>query len=284
MESKVRASFLPVLITYAVVVTAIALVAVAMGLPTKIWIPVGVAAAQIWLFFIRLYVAHVPRTSPGLMGFTLGIFGATMYSVWQSRQLGEASVGPLLAFVALAGWAAYVMWYSELKRDGARLKVGKKLIPLQFKTLEGQTITSAEWEGGKRLLVFYRGNWCPICKAQIVELAQFAEAFKKRGVAISVISPQPAARSVLLSQQVHGKLEFLVDENNQAAQALGLLQRGAVPSVFVPLGYLPDAPQPTAILIDAKRQVQWADLTDNYRLRPRPEDILAELDDKSTAK
>ena len=280
MESKLRASFLPILITYAIAVTTIGVLAVAMGLPTKIWIPVAVAAAQVWLFFLRLYVAHVPRTSPGLMGFTLGIFGATMYSVWQSRQLAEASVGPLLAFVALIGWAAYVMWYSELKRDGARIKAGKKLPTLPLITLEGKTITSAEWEGGKRLITFYRGNWCPICKAQIVELARFADEFKKRGVALTVISPQSAARSVMLSQQVQGKLEFLVDENNKAASILGIVQPGAVPSVFLPLGYLPDAPQPTTILLDAKGQVLWADLADNYRLRPRPEDILAELDGK----
>lgn len=36
--------------------------------------------------------------------------------------------------------------------------------------------------------------------------------------------------------------------------------------------------RPATFLIDRQGVVRWRDLTDNYRMRPRPEDLLAELD------
>ncbi len=36
--------------------------------------------------------------------------------------------------------------------------------------------------------------------------------------------------------------------------------------------------QPASFLIDASGLVRWRDITDNYRLRPQPETILAAID------
>jgi peroxiredoxin len=40
----------------------------------------------------------------------------------------------------------------------------------------------------------------------------------------------------------------------------------------------PPIAHPASFLIDANGVVRWRDLTDNYRLRPRPETILAAID------
>ncbi len=39
-----------------------------------------------------------------------------------------------------------------------------------------------------------------------------------------------------------------------------------------------DIARPASFLIDREGVVRWRDLTANYRIRPRPETILAELD------
>lgn len=40
----------------------------------------------------------------------------------------------------------------------------------------------------------------------------------------------------------------------------------------------PPIARPASLLIDANGVVRWRDLTDNYRLRPQPETILAQID------
>jgi len=37
--------------------------------------------------------------------------------------------------------------------------------------------------------------------------------------------------------------------------------------------------RPATFLIDAQGVVRWRELTDNYRLRPHPEEILARIDE-----
>jgi peroxiredoxin len=278
MENRIRPHFLPLLITYSVLVTGVASVAVLTGGPTAVWIPVAVAAAQVWLFFLRLHVAQVPRTTPGLLGITLGIFAATMYALYQGRNGGAGSVGPLLAFVSLGGWVGYVMWFSDLDRTTDRIKVGRRLPPLHLTDTAGATVILPLTDGGRNLIVFFRGNWCPICVAQLLELAGNSVAFTRRGVRVFAISPQPPARNVQMEARLNGKVTLLHDADNAVSAQLGLVQAGAVPSVYVPLGYLPDAPKPTVVVTDAKGQVVWCDQPENYRLRPRVEDILAELD------
>jgi peroxiredoxin len=39
-----------------------------------------------------------------------------------------------------------------------------------------------------------------------------------------------------------------------------------------------DIPRPAEILIDPTGTVRWVELTEDYRVRARPEDVLAELD------
>jgi len=278
MENKLRPHFLPLLITFTVLVSAVAAVAMLQGGPTTIWLPVAVAAAQVWLFFLWLHVAHVPRTSAGLMGVTLGVFGATMYALYQSRHGGSASVGPLLAFVSLGGWVAYVMWFSDLDRNTDRIKAGKRLPNLHLTDTKGQKVTLPPTDGSKAMLVFYRGNWCPICMAQLTDLAQHASEFSKRGISIYAISPQPLARNIQTEVRLQGRIHLLHDADNAVAHQLGLVQEGAVPSIYVPLGYLPDAPKPTMLITDANVQIILCDQPENYRLRPRIEEILEGLD------
>lgn len=280
MEDKLRPHFLPLLIAFTVSVSAASGVAMLQGGPSSIWLPVAVAAGQVWLFFLWLHVAHVPRTSPGLMGVTLGVFGATMYALYQSRNGGSASVGPLLAFVSLGGWVAYVMWYSDLDRSTDRIKAGKRLPTLHLTDTKGQKVTLPPTDGSKALLVFYRGNWCPICVAQLNELAQHAGEFSERGIAIYAISPQPLALTVQAEARLQGRINLLHDAENAASHRLGLVQEGAVPSIYMPLGYPPDAPKPTMLITDPKGQIIWCHQPENYRLRPRIDEIFEGLDEK----
>ena len=79
-----------------------------------------------------------------------------------------------------------------------------------------------------------------------------------------------------------------VDENAEVVRDLGLSYRILADPQLVAIDAFglrhdqgPDEPpiaRPASFLIDANGIVRWRDLTDNYRLRPDPETILAAID------
>lgn len=279
MENKLKSWFLTALVTYSVVVTLVGVYILANGLGERsIWLAVTMSAVQVAIYFARLYLVNVPRTSPGLAGFSMGIFAATLYSVYMSYQLQIASAAPLLAFIALCGWLAYVSWYSELgDRSKDKIKQGKKLTDIPLEDYDGNKLSSADWKGQRRLVIFYRGNWCPICTAQVNELGKFEKEFKELGVRITLISPQSHEKSRKHAKKVGMDYDFLVDVDNAAAKKLGILHEHGIPKGFEVLGYETNVPKPTTFVLDENGKVVFADLTTNYRIRTKPEDIIAAL-------
>ena len=279
MENRLKSWFLSSLVTFAVIVTFLGVYILSNGLGERsIWLAITVTAGQVVIYFARLYLVQVPRTSPGLAGFSVGIFAATLYSVYTSYQLQVASAAPLFAFVSLCGWLAYVSWYSELgDRSKDRIKLGKRLTDIPLEDYDGNKLSSADWKGQKRLVIFYRGNWCPICTAQVNELGKFDKQFKELGVRITLISPQSHEKSRKHAKKVGMDYDFLVDVDNQAAKKLGILHEHGVPKGFEVLGYETNVPKPTTFVLDESGKVVFADLTENYRIRTRPEDIIGAL-------
>ncbi|MCF8258978.1 MAG: peroxiredoxin family protein [Flavobacteriales bacterium] len=276
--NRLKSIFLPVFVAYSVIVMSVSALAVTGGGNLTIWVSVFAASAQVAVYFAWLYLTKVPRTSPGLMGFTVGIFAVTIYGVFASYDQQSPSAGPLLAFLVMVGWMGYVTWYSDLgDRSADRIVEGKKLPTIQLETMEGVKIGSDDWAGQKRLVIFYRGNWCPICTAQIGELTGFRTRFEELGVRITLISPQPQAKSHELAQREGMDFDFLSDPDNVAAKKLGILHEWGLPAGFEMFGYDRDVPKPTTFAIDGKGKVVYADLTTNYRVRPLPQEILKAL-------
>ena len=273
--NRLKPIFLTVFLAFSILTMAVAALTVTAGGNIAVWVSVFAAAAQVVAYFAWIFLANVPRTSPGLVGFTVGIFLATIYSVFTSYEQQVPSAAPLLAFVVMIGWMAYTTWYSELgDRTADRIKEDKRLPKINLQTIEGKAITSDEWLGTKRLVIFYYGNWCPICMGQLAELRKFAERFAENGVKITLVSPQPEANSRQLAEKYGPLMEFVVDKDSAAAKALGILHDAGVPAGLQMLGYDQDMPKPTAFILDEKGRMLYVDLPENYRVRPRPEDML----------
>ena len=273
--NRLKPIFLTVFLAFSILTMAVAALTVTAGGNIAVWVSVFAAAAQVVAYFAWIFLANVPRTSPGLVGFTVGIFLATIYSVFTSYEQQVPSAAPLLAFVVMIGWMAYTTWYSELgDRTADRIKEDKRLPKINLQTIEGKAITSDEWLGTKRLVIFYYGNWCPICMGQIAELRKFADRFAENGVKITLVSPQPEVNSRQLAEKYGPLMEFVVDKDSAAAKALGILHDAGVPAGLQMLGYDQDMPKPTAFILDEKGRVLYVDLPENYRVRPRPEDML----------
>ena len=81
---------------------------------------------------------------------------------------------PVLAGAFLLGfiWYAYSFAGFLGARPSPRLAPGQRLPDFVLRDAQGQAVTSAYLFKQPMVLIFYRGNWCPFCMAQVKELAQ----------------------------------------------------------------------------------------------------------------
>lgn len=264
----------------------------------ELWLGAALAALPLPLIAARLMLKPVARTSEYLplhsllmlVGVVLACQG--MYSnfvtSWELyRDIGGAlvsAVNPsmtntpgLVALFAAILFLLYLFWYSRYGRfSDARLDVGGKLPDFEITDLEGQKVRSADLLGAPAVFLFYRGNWCPLCMAQIDELVERYQELDRLGISVCLISSQPEARTRELAERHGVSFRFLVDEDNSAAESLGIAIAHGVPT-GISGGYDSDTVMPTVFVTTAGGTIVFSDQTDNYRVRPEPDIFLAIL-------
>ena len=142
--------------------------------------------------------------------------------------------------------------------------------------LDGNMVRSSEMLGAPAVFLFYRGNWCPICMAQIDELVARQADMQELGIVTCLISPQPEAASRQLAERHNVDFRFLVDRGNKAAELLEIAVKSGIP-LGMPGDYPPDTVMPTMFVTTAGGTIVFSDQTDNYRVRPEPDIFLAIL-------
>ena len=244
------------------------------------WGGVILAYAPFMLFISWLMVFRsIARTSsrfPILIALaSLGVIA----SVWGYLQ-GGSLVAPVLAVAGLIGFLVYDYWYSSFGRShSSQLSVGQALPAFELRNTGGEMISSASLTDKPTVWIFYRGNWCPLCMAQIKEVAAQYQQLDQLGARVALISPQPHELTVGLAKKFDVSFEFLTDEHNRAAHTLGIANAYGVPMGMQVLGYDSETVLPTVVITAAGGRILWADETDNYRMRPEPDlflDVLRE--------
>lgn len=236
------------------------------------WFGVVIAAMPFSIVIGRIMFANRPRTKAHFPASAIIAIGGTLMAVFGWTAQGAEIVAPILAATALSGLLAYDFWYSKLKRGTAsRITIGKALPDFVVKRVGGGILRPADLAGKPAILIFYRGNWCPLCMAQIRELAGEYNRLESLGVRVCLISPQPHTFSVDLAEKVGVNFEYFTDEDNMSARILGIESRNGIPIGMQLMGYSSHTVLPTVIITDAEGKVIWADQTDNYRVRPEPQ-------------
>jgi len=218
------------------------------------------------------------RTADNLPLLLFLSLAGTALVTWELYFEGTADMLALVcALTATAIIFLYVFWYSRFGRhENARLSVGNKLPEFEFSDLDGNVFRSAELVGSPAVLLFYRGNWCPLCMAQIGELVDRYQQMEDLGISVCLISPQSQGHSQALARKHKVPFRFLVDYENKVAESMDIAVKNGVPA-GVPGGYDPDTVMPTLIVTNAAGTIVFSDQTDNYRVRPEPDIFLAIL-------
>ena len=106
----------------------------------------------------------------------------------------------------------YVFWYSRFGRIAvAALSVGSKLPEFELQDTDGNSFRSADLLGAPAVIMFYRGNWCPLCMAQIKEIAARYQDMEAMGIHVALVSPQPDEHSRKLAAQYDVPFNVLID-------------------------------------------------------------------------
>lgn len=227
------------------------------------------------MFFVWVFAFRVARTGSMSVMMWLGPVLAALGMLITGVSLVEPWIWIL--GVGLGGALAYILWYSQYgKRDSAQLRVGFALPEVVFETDQGKAVSTSDFQG-PLLLMFYRGNWCPLCMAQIKEISAQYSALAQKGVQLLMISPQSHANTAALAQRFDVPMQFLVDKELRAAKLLGIEALAGLPVGLEALGYDSDTVLPTVVITDANKKIIFVDQTDNYRVRPEPQTFLQAL-------
>ena len=230
------------------------------------------------LFIGRLFVFKTARTLRNPLLVLLLILAGFSLEVYYFIVNGGAPDAMLLAGFSLILWLTYIFWYSAFpNRDSDLLKIGKTLASLNFIDQNGDTFSTENIKGKKLIYLFYRGNWCPLCMAQIKEISEQYRELHELGAEVLLISPQPHKFTVSLARKMDVPFKFLTDVEGRVAKQLGLYVKGGTPLGMEVFGFDSDTVLPTVVITDESGKILYTDQTDNYRVRPEPETFLAVL-------
>ena len=271
-----KSIYISTFVTWLAVMSVFAFIQIARGAePVLSWVGLALSAFAPLTFFIKAFLIKSPRTPRHPVGYSaLSGLGLAMTVVISSRYEQAAGLIHIWAGITVLAWLVYLRWYSVFRsRDAQLLKVGAQLPEFPLESLDGTSVSSKSFMSKPHLLLFYRGNWCPFCTAQIEELAAAYQQLERLGLAIVLISPQPAQKNQQLADRFQVPMVFMTDPGGKAAKQLGILHEWGTPMGLQVLGYESDSVLPTMVITDAGGRIVFSDQTDNYRVRPELADI-----------
>ncbi|MDX1669810.1 MAG: peroxiredoxin family protein, partial [Limnobacter sp.] len=233
---------------------------------TSGWLGVFVIALPNLYFFVWLFMGRVARTSRNMHLITaMNLLGYAM--VLTDANMDAQPIPLVWGTVLLISSLLYIHWYSHLgARENGLLEVGQKLPAFDLTDLQGNQVKSSHFNGQPYLLMFYRGNWCPLCMAQIREVAADYLELDRFGVKVALISPQPEKQTKALAERFEVPFEFYVDSDLKASKKLKIDAEKGLPFGFELLGYDSDTVLPTVLMINKNGRIIYSDQTSNYRV------------------
>jgi len=283
--NKLKSIFIGIYLMLAMVISITGIYQIIFSGLSLIWLGAILINLPITLFISRIMLfENVARTSahfPVLSLITLGgliLVLNDFYSLGLDALSNSEQTALLLSGISFVMYLLYNFWYSKLIRTAnQQLQNNKPLPSFYVMDINGKKFHSDDFRGQATILMFFRGNWCPLCMAQIKEIAGYYQQLSALGAKIVLISPQPEKNSQALAAKFNVDFNFMTDIDNEAAKSLGIDMKNGLPLGMEVLGYQQDTVLPTVLITDKNGKIIYSDLTENYRIRPEPEEFIKVL-------
>lgn len=167
------------------------------------------------------------------------------------------------------------------------LSVGEKVKDFNAKDQNGNTVQLSDLlKKGKVVIVFYRGQWCPICMPHVKKLQKDFGKIKDKGACILLVTPENQSHIKKTVKKTHVEIPVLHDKDYQIMKAFDVNFKPTAVQRFVYntlLGAdLKNAqsddseilPVPATFVIDTNGTIIWRHFNRDYKKRSRVQDIL----------
>jgi peroxiredoxin len=275
MTATAKAGFVTALIAGTAAISAHCAWMLGSGGASVGWSGALVASAGLPLLIGVSRLGWIPRAvrSIPILPIVAGV-GAAI-ALWGASEGEAGGLLPLTyALLMVAGAVVYVEWYVHLDRvPSPLLAVGQSMPDVVLERWDGVRVRSRDLTGKAAIWVFFRGDWCPFCVAQLRELARSSAEIEGRGARVILVSSGSSAVAASLG----APFERYVDPGLAVAQALGIRHARGLPMGLELLGHGQDTILPTTIVTDVGGAILFSDQTDDFRVRPEPREILQAL-------
>ncbi|MDH3590077.1 MAG: peroxiredoxin family protein, partial [Gammaproteobacteria bacterium] len=236
MINLLKSLFISAYATYVFVAVAIAISMLLRGFGTA-WLGVLLAHAPMAFLFARLMtLKDIPRSHPWLPWITAMTLAG--FALAMTGWLGDETLAVTLGMSGAVTYFFYLFWYSRFRRPPLQnLTTGKILPGFKVTDVAGQSFSTDDLRGHPAVLLFFRGNWCPLCMAQIKEIAAAYRTLAEKQIQVVMISPQPQSKTASLAKKFDTPMRFVVDTDNRIARQLGIAWEHGLPAGMQLLGY-----------------------------------------------
>lgn len=142
---------------------------------------------------------------------------------------------------------------------------------------------------GPLVVLFYRGNWCPVCNRHLSELQENLELIYQKGASVIAISPEKPELMIKTIKKTKASFTLLYDENYKISEAFDVAYLPERPAAkkFIPLSgtglakaQLDDSerlPIPATFIIDSSGKIIWRHFDPDYKNRASAKEIADAL-------
>lgn len=176
-----------------------------------------------------------------------------------------------MALAALLLWLIYHFFATRMQKASEALSKGREFPTIPLYDATGKEVDISAMKK-KKMLLFYRGKWCPICVDQGRDFAESMDRFAAADVELIAISTEEPINAP--SKVLYG----LQDRDGALGKALGIHNSYALPFGLGIFGFKSAQNEPLGVLLDEANRIIVARKPEDNRKRPSPQWFLRFLD------
>ncbi len=147
---------------------------------------------------------------------------------------------------------------------------------------------------GPVIIVFYRGQWCPVCNKHLSELQDSLSLLQAAGATVVAVSPEKPEYLNKMAAKTKASFTLLYDKDYKIGNAFDVIFQPEKKVIDLYNTRL-DAkleeshsdnsgrlPVPATFIIDRNNKVHWRQFNPDYKFRASVKDLLENLPKKST--
>ena len=175
------------------------------------------------------------------------------------------------------------------QNEKSSINVGDKAPSFTAKDQNGTIVKSDDILANEQLIVvFYRGQWCPLCNKHLSHLQENVEKFKKAGARLVAISPEIPLSVDKTIEKTSAEYSILYDANSKIMKEYGvdfvlsekLQKKYKEYGIDLTVSNGNDnqmLPVPATYVIGKNGKVKYVQYDPNYKNRSNAKDILMHL-------